>query len=293
MMQIGIIGLGLMGCSLGLAIQKYIPGIKIAGYDLDDKHLKYACKNNIIDICLSDCCLQELDIIFIAVPIRSVIDVLKRFQPRLNLAKTLVTDMGSTKSYLNRKIKDQFPEIKYIGGHPIAGREVSGPRGAISNLFKNSNYILIKPDNNKMDAELEKLRTILAKIGCKVSFLTPEEHDRLLAFSSHLPQILATILINELNMIEDKHPEISELIGTGFLDMTRIAASDSEMWLDIFLTNKDSIVNRIDSLLRGLIGFKEMIQNEDEKIISEIMNKSRQKRLSLKGEKYETENNPG
>lgn len=289
-MQIGIIGLGLMGGSLGLALHRYIPEIKVVGHDFNERHLKYARKNNIIDVTFSNYNLKELDIIFIAVPVRSIIDVLKRIRPNLNLNKTLITDMGSTKSFLDKKINKLFPEVKYIGGHPITGREVSGPGGAVADLYKDSNYILINPKNNEMKGELKKIENILIKIGCELSYLTPDKHDHLLAFSSHLPQIVATTLVSELKMMEDINPEISDLIGSGFIDMTRIAASDPDMWTDIFLTNKMQIINQIDSLIKRLTNFKETIKSKDEKAIRKIMNTARDKRLSLEGDKDETKN---
>lgn len=277
MKQIGIIGLGLMGGSMGLAIKKYLPGVKVAGYDLNQNHLKYALKQGMIDQELSPTNIKEMEIIFIAVPVRSIIIVLNEIYPEIDLKKTIVTDMGSTKTYLYQQIKEKFPGLRYVGGHPMTGREVSGPQGALADLFQNKNYILFK-EAGKISSRLTDL---LKKIGAEVIYLEPEEHDKLVAFTSHLPQLVATCLVNEIITVEAEFPLLPRLIGQGFLDLTRIAASDPKMWVDIFLTNKDNLITAIDKFTTRLKHFKDILLDEDTEKIAVFMLSGRNKRQQM------------
>ena len=136
MMNIGIIGLGLMGSSLALAINKYCQDIIIYGNDKNRGNLDYVLANNIITDVLNIDRLSRLDILFLAVPVRASIEVLEEIRPYLNAERTLITDLGSTKSYICREMKERFPDLKFIGGHPMTGRETSGPDTADADLFK-------------------------------------------------------------------------------------------------------------------------------------------------------------
>jgi len=277
MQQIGIIGLGLMGGSMGLALKKYLPGIKLLGSDSNEEHLTYALKQGIIDRRLTLEDIKELDIIFIAVPVRSVPDVITLIFPGLDIERTIITDMGSTKAYLYRQITEHYPDLKYIGGHPMTGREISGPRGAIADLFKNKNYILIDGENR----DLTELRILLQQIGSRVLYLKPELHDQMVAVTSHLPQVLATALVDELIKSEGSYPLIDRLIGQGFLDLTRIAGSDPVMWTDIFITNKKELIKTIKSFVNNLEKLIEIIDREDTEEITGFMTAGRLKRNRL------------
>ena len=287
MKNIGIIGLGLIGSSLSSALKKYSQ-VKIWGYDINSDHVDYNINRNIIDEILEKKYINKMDIIFIAVPVCSVKNVIKNIFPHLN-SNTIVTDMGSTKHNITTEINNNFPSINFIGGHPMAGKEVSGPEAADPDLFKDKTYILINDkinnENNKDDNilknNLNHLKSLLSSLGCKVKIMDSKTHDQLVAVTSHLPQITASTLIEELISRENDFPDISELVGTGFLDMTRIAAGNPEMWLDIFITNKKNIINEIDGIIDKLKKFKNYIENEDENKINKIMSRTKDKRNNL------------
>ncbi len=283
MSKIGIIGLGLMGASLGLALKKYLPENEIYGDDLNDENFKYAVDNDIIDKNLSKDIIKEMKIIFIAVPINNTIDVLNDIYSNIN-SETLVTDLGSTKSFLISEINKNFPDMNYIGGHPMAGKETSGPQSAEADLFKNKSYILVN-DNDNLNEEADNLKNIIQRIGANVYFLKGEEHDKLVAKTSHLPQIIASSLIYEFIKSEEENSEIAKLIGTGFLDTTRIAASNPEIWEDIFLTNKDNVLKGINSFIETLKDFRDNLKNENQKLISDFLLQTKNKRLDIEKEK--------
>jgi len=278
-----------MGGSIALALKKYCSDFSIYGFDINKDHLNYAHENGMLDAELSNENCQMMDIIFIATPVTTVTKVLKNYYPFIKNTEVLITDIGSTKSYICHKVQEEFPELNFIGGHPMTGREVSGPEGALADLFLDKNYILMKNHQGGNRGKVKKLEEIINKIGARIIYLTPEEHDRLVSFTSHLPQFLATAIINELISLEKEQPGIDRLVGQGFLDFTRIAASDPRMWTDIFTTNKDNIIQMVDDLIDRLNEFREMITQEEQQKIHRFIQRGKERRLLLDREKREVE----
>jgi len=289
MMNIGIIGLGLMGSSLALAINKYCQDIIIYGNDKNRGNLDYVLANNIITDVLNIDRLSRLDILFLAVPVRASIEVLEEIRPYLNAERTLITDLGSTKSYICREMKERFPDLKFIGGHPMTGRETSGPDTADADLFLNKSYLLINEPALKREGKI--LIEILEKIGARIIFIDSERHDDLVALTSHLPHLIAIALMNEVIKYEEEFPEISKLMGQGFRDFTRIAASSPVVWRDIFLTNREFIIDKIDRIINTLLFFKTSLLQEEEGELKGIMEAARKKRTLLQKELWEEANN--
>ncbi|MFW6237996.1 MAG: prephenate dehydrogenase [Halanaerobiales bacterium] len=281
-MKVGIAGLGLMGASLALALRKNNSGLTVLGRDKNRDHLDYVLDKGIIDGELkagTGC----VDFFFAAVPVRSIPEVIGDCYSFLCPGETVVSDLGSTKVWVAREIADRFPGLSYIGGHPVAGKEVSGPRAAEGELFRGCQYVLTPPGGEPGHAgDLERLRNLIVSTGCEVSVLAPAEHDRLLAVTSHLPQVVASILVNYLNGVEDSLPEADRFIGSGFRDTTRIAASNPGMWLDIFATNGEHVSSAIGGLIEELEELRRLISAGDESGQKEILEKSRNRRLALK-----------
>ncbi|MFW5984874.1 MAG: prephenate dehydrogenase [Halanaerobiaceae bacterium] len=284
--KLGIIGLGLMGGSLGLALGKYKPSVVRYGRDLEQKHESYALKEGLIDHRLTDDSIQKMDYIFIAVPVKATINVLQSIIPFIHRDKTIITDMGSTKSYICRSVQEEFPAITFVGGHPMTGREKSGPQYAREDLFRNKNYVLIKNnEGNKKTEPVKKLSKLLSSLKCCINFFTPQEHDRLVALTSHLPHVVAFSLMN--HYLESKNrgqDSLDRLVGSGFLDMTRIAASSSEMWLDILATNRDFILQQVDEYSAQLDEFRTLIAQNDQEGILDLMKQAKEKRERLERE---------
>lgn len=277
-MKIGIIGLGLMGGSLALALKKYKQDITIYGYDTNQKHLIYAKEKKLIDHTLLEDNLQNVSIIFVATPVRSIVKVIADLYNIIDLDNTIVTDMGSSKKFICQEIKQRFPLLRFVGGHPMTGREVSGPEAALADLFRDKNYILI---NNNNPGDLAQIAEIIKGIRSKVITLNPKKHDNLISFTSHLPQFLATAVVNLLNDVVGENPEVIDLIGQGFLDFTRIAGSDPQMWTDILISNKKAVLRSIARLKGKIAEFEEAIKIEDEEYIYELIKKGREQRKKI------------
>lgn len=264
-MQIGIIGLGLMGGSLALALKKHNSNLNINGYDLNQNNLNYCLDNRIIDNLLDLKSLREYDVIFIAVPVKAVVKVITEIYPYLKKDKTIITDLGSTKNYLSQQIRAKFPELLYCGGHPMAGSEKSGPETAFAELFKRKVYILTRSEFNT-----SLLENLITSTGAELLILDPAEHDYIVALTSHLPQLLSSCLINLL-AINKLDYKTEKLIGQGFKDMARLAGSSPAMWNDIFITNKQQVLKHLDCYIDQLSQYRDTIKAENTRGIIEFM----------------------
>ena len=281
MEKIGIIGLGLMGTSLALALKKYLPGIMIAGSDQNQRHLAFNLANQTINQQLTSDNLGQMELIFLATPVHSIIPVLGQLRAKINRSKTIVTDLGSTKEEICRSVKKLYPDLMFIGGHPMTGKENSGPGAAEADLFVDKSYILTTGAEPIIE---QKLTALLKKIGARIVFLDPAEHDHMVAITSHLPQLLATALINQLFEYKEYSPRSQALIGPGFLGLTRIAASNPRMWTDIYRSNRVNLLKTIDQMVTILQQYRKEIQADNEEAIYDFMNRGREGRLELRGE---------
>ncbi|WP_078546092.1 prephenate dehydrogenase [Litchfieldia alkalitelluris] len=243
-----IIGLGLIGGSIALAIKKEHPNCYIYGYDIQDDQRKLAKTLHVIDEIAVD--LSEIislcDFIFIAVPVKQtelIIDELAK----LNLKDSaIVTDVGSTKEKIVIKA-DQLREkgISFIGGHPMAGSHKSGVTAAKAHLFENAFYILT-PHDKQSQKEIAQLRYLLNGTKANFIILSPGEHDRIAGVISHFPHIIAAGLVHQAKNYSNEHDLVSRLAAGGFRDITRIASSNPVMWRDILLHNKEPLLDLFD-----------------------------------------------
>ena len=179
-----------------------------------------------------------------------ILETIPKLKPWLK-AGTLVTDAGSTKQAIVNCAEAHLPAGAFLGGHPIAGKEQRGPEAAEGELFRGRMYVLTPSGEATQEASFRKL---LAAMGANVLEMTAEEHDHTLAYTSHLPQLLSTALAATL--ARDGKAQLSQVYGTGLLDMTRLALSSPELWTSILQTNKNQVAQAIDALVQVLIGLK-------------------------------------
>ena len=256
-MDITIIGLGLIGGSLGLALKSRGWEGKIKGFDENPSHMDEALSLELVDeICQSlDDALEGSDIAVVAVPVKAIPDIVVHIAD--NFKNIIITDVGSVKKYvldeISKKIGNRY--IKFIPGHPIAGTEKSGPSAALSDLFVDRRVVLC-------DNRFEEIRRMWEFVGAKVEYLDPETHDKIFGAVSHLPHLVAYALVDAISMMEEEEDAFFRFVASGFRDFTRIASSDPVMWRDIFLTNKKSI-------LQSLIFFRNAIDKLEAQIIME------------------------
>ncbi|MGH9516797.1 MAG: prephenate dehydrogenase [Terriglobales bacterium] len=269
--QITIIGTGLIGGSLGLALRKKGFEGKIIGCDQPDV-LRSAKKIKAVHQGISDpgkAC-QGSNLVVLATPVGTIIDLVKQLAPHL-AADALVTDVGSTKSEIvagaQKAFGNRAPD-RFLAGHPMAGKENSGIEFADADLFRDAVWFLTpQPGQNARRGLAGEYVSWLKKVGAEIAEMNPEEHDQLCAWISHVPQFLSTALAASLVEEYGENAPMLESGGRALREMTRIASSPYSMWRDVALTNKSSIAEALLKLEQHLAHIRENLdtrQLEDE-----------------------------
>lgn len=256
-MKIGIVGLGLMGGSLGLDLRKTKIISKIVGYDHNISHCKEALRLNLVDEIVSFDELKKCDMIFLAIPVEAIIKTLENLK---DIPKNCtVVDLGSTKEKIIESIPKQIRE-NVIAAHPMAGTENFGPSAAIEDLYHDNIVVLCNVEENK---EIHKNRAIeiFSHIGMKIVFMDAKEHDKHAAFISHMPHAVSYALANAVMGQEDPQ-SILILAAGGFKGMSRIAKSSPRMWSDIFKQNRKNLLEALKFFQQELNLAYELIENE-------------------------------
>jgi prephenate dehydrogenase len=269
--QITIVGTGLIGGSIGLALKRARFKGKIVGCD-EAEVIAAARKRKAIDVGAHDCghALRGSDLVILATPIGGIIDFLDRFGPLLG-EKAFVTDVGSTKEEVVARARQVFKRDvnqRFLGGHPMAGKEHGGIEHADAKLFEGALWFLTPaPDQDLDSGPAAGWAALVAAMGARVMTIAPERHDRLVAWTSHLPQLVSTALASSLadfgaqfaqDFSDDLDPR--EAAGSGLRDMTRLAASPYGMWRDIALTNTANIADALSQLEQKLAHLRENLR---------------------------------
>jgi len=268
-MTIGIVGLGLMGGSLGLALQNTKLVSKILGFDHNLTHCEEALKLGLVNEIVSFKEIKTCDVIFLAIPVGGIIRALQELQDIS--PKTTIIDLGSTKEEILKATPTSIRE-NFIAAHPMTGTEKFGPSAAIQNLYHDKIVVLCDTDNS---GDLHKNRAIqiFSHIGMKIVFMDSISHDAHASFISHLPHAISYALANSVMGQEDPK-SILLLAAGGFKDMSRVAKSSPQMWADIFKQNKENLLNSIEAFEKELEKSKRMIEENDWQSLEEWMSKA-------------------
>lgn len=262
--RLAIIGVGLIGGSLSLALKKAGQVGEVVGYARTESVRQEALDLGVIDRAASSIAdaVQDADIIFLAVPMGAMASVLTELAPHLN-DKMIVTDGGSAKAQVVAAARDALGErfSQFVAGHPIAGTEKSGPSAAFATLY-NNHRVVLTPVAETNSQSLEKVRAMWQVTGAEVVDMAVEHHDKVLAATSHLPHLLAFNLVGMLAKSADCD-EVLRFAAGGFRDFSRIASSDPVMWRDICLSNSSAILDLLNDYRRGLDSLEKAIMNND------------------------------
>ncbi len=246
--KIAIIGMGLIGGSIGKALIKKKLAKEVVGVCRRESSLKRAINEKALTRGFVDNYNEALagaEIIFIATPVHTIKEVLEKLDKTPLFPGVIVTDAGSTKKEIVNfaaKFKDKF---SFVGGHPLAGSEKTGVEFASASLFEESLCVLTK-DENTNTGTIEKVQKLWMDLGAEVDIVSPDEHDMILSFTSHLPHVVAYCLAG----VQKK--EFLKFASTGFKDTTRIASSDPILWSDIMMDNKENVLKSIGKLKEEL-----------------------------------------
>ncbi|MGH2566802.1 MAG: prephenate dehydrogenase/arogenate dehydrogenase family protein [Bacteroidota bacterium] len=259
--QITIIGVGLIGGSLGLAIKQRFRGVTITGVDKPSV-LKKALRRGAIDRTAPNLnrAIWQADLVILASPTREILRLI-RTVARHAFLRTLFTDVGSVKSAIVERASKYFPGGNFVGGHPMAGVELSGIEAAHPLLFENAVYVLT-PTRRTRKRRLQQLGKFLQQLGARVVVLDAATHDKVAAALSHLPQLTAVAL---MNAAARRHPQARkrlELAAGGFRDLTRIASSPFEVWQDIVELNSEEIDRAIRLMVNELERYRSLLKNK-------------------------------
>jgi prephenate dehydrogenase len=265
--RVTILGTGLIGGSFALALRKYASDIHITGWDRPEA-VDEAQSRNAIDAAFSGelaPALENADLVYLALPIGATLDLLPEIA-RHAAPNALVTDACSTKVRIIEDATDLFPADAtrlFLGGHPMAGRELSGIAHADPDLFRNNTYALIGASSDQHDARVSAFVKILEKIGARPLWLGAQQHDYAVGLASHLPQLAAVALGSFLYDHLDENGLPITLAGPGLRDSLRLAGSPYSTWRDIVLTNKEVLSTALDLFARRLDDLRERLGSRD------------------------------
>lgn len=280
--NISIIGLGLIGGSLALALKRN-PDITITGFDRSYKSADEAYRRGIIDSIAPSVksAAKNADFLIFAVPVAATAALLQEATSWQLKSSVIVTDTGSTKQPIMEAAKGLIDKgVTFIGGHPMAGSHKSGISAAIEHLFENAYYILTPPSACR-EEDVDRLKSLLTVTRGKLAVLHAQEHDQMTAVVSHFPHIIASSLVNLLASQEQQQPFVRRLAAGGFRDLTRIASADPIMWRDITMQNNSELVNQLDGWLSEMHTVRDMLNENDPGTIEAFFDVAKQFRDKL------------
>ena len=263
-----IVGLGLIGGSVGLALRER--GWYVHGEDNDQRRVDRAMAIGAID---EQTMCADADVTFVATPVLTIADQVQRC---LNATTGIVTDVGSVKGAIVAAIEDP----RFVGGHPMAGSELEGLDGADATMFAGAVWVLT-PTATTADSTFATMASIAADFGADVVVLSADRHDQVVAVVSHVPHLAAATLMGLASERGEEHAALLRLAAGGFRDMTRIASGHPGIWLDICAENREAILGGLDGLIDGLRRMREIIRDDDRAALHERLRRARDARANL------------
>lgn len=251
--RITIIGLGLIGSSVARAVRKAMPTARITAYDADP-----AVRETVRALDLADdvadttgASVIDADLVILCVPVGAMGTVAAEFADDLP-AEAIVSDVGSCKGSVLAALTEALPGATIIPAHPVAGTERSGPEAGFATLFQ-KRWCIVTPPEGADELAVERVAEFWRRLGADVELMAPDHHDRVLAVTSHLPHLIAYTIVGTASDLEEvTQSEVIKYSAGGFRDFTRIAASDPTMWRDVFLTNREAVLEMLQRFSEDL-----------------------------------------
>ena len=281
MKQVSIIGIGLIGGSFALDLKQQFPEVQITGIDQNEAHLSEALELEIIDQIGDLNSLVDADLVVLAIPVNAALEVLPEV---LNLIsdQAVVIDMGSTKEAICKAVSTHPKRTQFLATHPIAGTEFSGPSAAIKGLFENKTNIICEVEKT-LPALGEMVLTLFKNMGMHLRFMPAKDHDKHIAYVSHLSHISSFMLGKTVIDKEKNERDIFDMAGSGFESTVRLAKSSPDMWTPIFEQNKANVIETLTEYIQNLNQFKAYMEQDNfEAVHNEMKNTNHIKQI-LKG----------
>ena len=275
--NIAIIGFGLIGSSLARAIREHGLADRITGIDRDEEVCKKLMELELADAATTSCAdgVKDADLVILSVPVGAYESVARDMAPHLKQG-AVITDVGSVKQTAVDSVQPHLPEhVSFIPGHPIAGTENSGPESGFSTLFK-GRWTILTPLESSPLKDVEQVTKLWEACGADIEIMDAKRHDLVLAITSHLPHLIAyTIVGTATDLEEHTKNDVIKFSASGFRDFTRIAASDPVMWRDIFLNNKDAVLEIVQRFNEDLTALQRAIRWDDGDYLQDVFTRTR------------------
>ena len=281
--NIVIIGFGLIGSSIARAVKEASPNTNITAYDSNHEYLDYAVDNDIADSGYDypDTYLAEADLVVLCTPVGQMEKIAQSIAPFLT-KKNVISDVGSVKQSVIDHVSAAlpYPEM-FVPAHPISGAEKSGPSAGFASLFKDRWAIITPTEMTDLKA-IESVTALWEICGANIDFMEPKHHDLVLAITSHLPHLIAYSIVGTAsNLAEDLQREVIKYSAGGFRDFTRIAGSEPTMWRDIFLENKESVLDVLQRFHEDLSELQKAIRQDKGDMLQDHFTKTRKIRNAV------------
>lgn len=264
--RLAVVGVGLMGGSVALAARR--AGVtEVAGYDPDAAALQEALRREVLTRAAPSAAeaAAGADLVVISAPVRSIprlIEEVVNAHPR----PRLITDIGSTKSSVIAGLSGEARR-RFIGGHPVCGAETSGVRFARAEMFDGATYFLCSPPDSRAEA-YEQMHAFVTGLGARAVPIDADAHDRLMALVSHVPHVLANVLMREVGQFEAGGRRALYSVGPSFKDLTRVAGSNPRIWRDIFLENRAALRDSLRVVAAEIMHFCDFLEGQDERSVT-------------------------
>lgn len=280
--SVAIIGLGLLGGSVGLALGQHLPEVATTGFDADPAARARAAERGLTGkVCDSLAeAVRDADLVILCVPVGAMGTVAAQLAPHLKPG-AVVSDVGSSKQFVAEALAAALPGVAVIPAHPVAGTERSGPDAGFAALFHNR-WCIITPPAEADPAQVQALSDLWLAIGAKVEIMDARHHDMVLAVTSHLPHLIAYTIVGTASDLEGvTESEVIKYSAGGFRDFTRIAASDPTMWRDVFLSNRDAVLDMLQRFTEDLTALQRAIRVGDGQQLFDHFTRTRAIRRSI------------
>jgi prephenate dehydrogenase len=281
-MKVTVIGLGLIGGSMAIELRKAGIASKLVGIDLSHANSSKAIELGLIDVIESEeKALATSDLVLVSIPVIALTALLPSILDTIG-KDTIVIDTGSTKSQICKAVNNHPKRSQYVGAHPLAGTENSGPEAALEGLFRGKTIIVCEKERSS-DAALGLAVRIFETMGMKIIFMEPEEHDKHVAYVSHLSHVSSFLLGQTVLDIEKDEKNIFDLASTGFASTVRLAKSSPDMWAPIFEQNSEYLSQALQEYIMHLQKFHYHLMKHDTQEIHRIMSRANEIRRVLEG----------
>ncbi|WP_445191336.1 prephenate/arogenate dehydrogenase family protein [Sphingomonas sp. Tas61C01] len=280
--RVTIIGLGLIGSSIARAVRATMPTVRITGYDADPAVRAIADRIDLADDIADSAgaAVIDADLVMLCVPVGAMGVVAAEFADDLP-ADAIISDVGGSKGSVLVALRAVLPDATIVPGHPVAGTENSGPEAGFATLFR-GRWCILTPEEATPEAPVFRLRAFWEALGAQVEIMTPRHHDLVLAVTSHVPHLIAYSIVGTASDLEEvTQSEVIKFSAGGFRDFTRIAASDPVMWRDVFLNNREAVLEILQRLTEDVTMLQRAIRWGDGDQLFDLFTRTRAIRRSI------------